>query len=101
MKELKQELEEILRSFTNQEHLMDYIDGDDIGKIVNKIIDEYDLILRSNNLDSNILEKGNYYLVKFKSGKYGEVWYNNHEQWMFGFKNVKDSIIKIYTPKTR
>lgn len=101
MKKLKEELEEIIRSFSQQEHLTDSIDGDDIGNIVDKIIDTFGLILKENDFDSTVVEKGNHYLVKFTSGNYGEVWYNYHGQWMYQFRNVEDSIEKIYTPKTK
>lgn len=101
MKKLKEELEEIIRSFSYKEHLTDSIDGDDICDVVDKIIDTFGLILKENDFDSTVVEKGNHYLVKFTSGKYAEVWYNYHGQWMYQFRNVEDSIEKIYTPKTK
>ena len=101
MKKLKEELEEIIRSFSQQEHLTDSIDGDDVGNIVDEIINTFELILKANDFDSTIVEKGNHYLVKFTSGNYAEVWYNYHGQWMYQFRNVEDSIEKIYTPKTK
>lgn len=100
MKTLKEELESIVRGFAYQEHLADSIDGDDIGKMIDKILSSF-VIYKENAFDSTIVEKGNHYLVKFKSGNYGEVWYNHHGQWMYQFRSVEDSIDKIYTPKTK
>lgn len=101
MKKIKEELEEIIRSFSKQGLLTDSIDGDNIGYIVDKIIDTFGLILKENDFDSTVVEKGHYYLVKFTSGNYGEVWYNYHGQWMYQFREIEDCIEKIYTPKTK
>lgn len=80
------------------------LEGEDFSYIADEIISmiskDYRL-LKENDFDSTIVEKGYYYLVKFKSGNYGEVWYNCHGQWMYQFKGVEDSIDKIYTPKIK
>lgn len=94
MKDLKKELVELLSNRINNSNYVDVCD------VVDILLSEYQIKVE-NDFESTIIEKGYYYLVKFKSGNYGEVFYNSHGQFMFNHKNVEESIDKVFTPKTK
>lgn len=94
MENLKKELEELLSRHIEDARYVDLLDA------IDELLTDYK-ILKENDFNSINVENKNYYLVKFKSGNFGEVWYNAHGQWMYEFRNVEDSIDKIYTPKTK
>ena len=94
MENLKKELEELLSKHIEDARYVDLLDA------IDELLTDYK-ILKENDFNSINVENGNHYLVKFKSGNFGEVWYNAHGQWMYEFRNVEDSIDKIYTPKIK
>lgn len=98
MEELRKQIEGIIRSYSHQEHLIDSIDGDDVGKIVEEILSRF-FILKENDFDSTIVDKGFTYLVKLKSGRLCNAWYNYHGQWRLNHPDNELAIDKIFTPR--